>query len=351
MGVNDDIADALTSHSIGLQRLSNATVRKIIAMLNRSDARIVERLLRDGISQLSRDRQEALLADIRRIVESAHADATGQLRIDLDQLAEYEGQYQAELFRFTVPVDLNLIRPSADQLIAAANARPFQGRLLREWFTDLPEQAFACLRNVIRAGMVEGRTIDQMVRDVRGTRAQGYADGILETNRRAAEVTVRTAVAHTAQSARSLLYERNADLIKAVQWTATLDSRTSAVCRGRDGMLFPVDKGPRPPAHPSCRSSVIPVMKSLKELGISTRELPASTRASMDGQVAADMTYDAWLRKKPAAFQDEILGKAKGRLFRAGLPMERYVTRAGQEYTLDELKQREAETWSKAFPS
>ena len=348
MAVSDDILNALTAHEVGLQRLSNASVRKLLAMLRRSDARIIERLLQEDVSALSRSRQEALLTDIRRIIGSAYADGTGELQVNLRRLAEYEGQYQIDMFRHVVPVKLDFILPSADQPWAAVNARPFQGRLLKDWFTELEAGSFQRLRNTIRAGIVEGRTIDQLVREVRGTAAQGFQDGILQVNRRAAEATVRTAVSHTANAARDRLYERNGGLIKGVQWVSTLDGRTSAVCRARDGTVYPVDSGPRPPAHPNCRSSTVPVLKSLREMGID-RDMPAATRASMNGQVASDTTYDAWLRKQPREFQDEVLGKSKADLFRAGLTMDRYVTRAGDEYTLAELKKREAATWSKAF--
>ena len=202
MPLNDDIADALVKHDVGLQRLSNATVRKIVALLNRSDRRIFERLLADDIPQLSKARQNALLSDIRRIVQSVYEDATGPLQIDLERLGQYEVEYQGDLLDRTIPVDFNTIRPSENQILAAVNSRPFQGRLLREWYQDLERGAFARLRNGIRAGIVEGRTTDQMVRELRGTRAQGYKDGILQVSRRAAEVTVRTAGNHTATEAR-----------------------------------------------------------------------------------------------------------------------------------------------------
>jgi SPP1 gp7 family putative phage head morphogenesis protein len=290
-----------------------------------------------------------LLADVREIVQGLYADATGQLKADLDALATYEAEFQGDMFRATVPVKAEWVTPSAFQIIAATNARPFQGRLMKEWFDDLPADAFKRLRNSIRAGVVEGRTIDQMVRDIRGTRAQGFKDGILEINRRAAEVTVRTAVAHTANAARNAMYEANGRLLKGVQWRSTLDSRTSLYCMAHDGKVYPLDAGPRPPAHPNCRSIVSPVVKSLAEMGIKGKDLPPGTRASMDGQVAADLDYDAWLRKKPQTFQDSVLGPSKAKLFRQGLKLDRFVSRSGDELTLDELKQREAELWNLAF--
>lgn len=346
MALNDDILSTAVRHEIGLHRLSNATVNKVLALLKRVDSRIIERLTRGG-SDLSLARQRALLDDIRAIIDSAYTDATGQLHVSLDLLAEYEADVQRAMLQGTVPVQLDYVRPAAQQIIAAVNARPFQGRLLREWFTDLPADAFKRLRDSIRMGFVEGRTVDQMVRDIRGTRAMGYRDGILEINRRAATTTVRTAVAHTANAARDVFYSANAKLIKGVQWHSTLDNRTSAICRARDGMLFPADSGPRPPAHPNCRSGVVPVLKSWKELGL--KSPPTGTRASMNGQVPADLTYDAWLRTQPKALQDEILGVSKARLFRAGLTLDRYVSIAGDEYTLDELQRREADIWTRAF--
>ena len=239
MALSDEIADELTRHQIDLQRLSTATVRKIVALLNRSDVRIFERLLRDDLTAISRTRQEVLLREIRKIVESVYADALGALQIDITGLAEYEGIYQSQILQRMTPVVVDFTRPSSAQIVAAVNSRPFQGKLMREWFAELSAATFRRLRDTIRAGFVEGLTTDQIVRQLRGTAAQGYRDGILEITRRHAETTVRTALAHTSNTARSYTYAANRDLIKAVKWVSTLDSRTSLVCMGRDNKFFP----------------------------------------------------------------------------------------------------------------
>jgi SPP1 gp7 family putative phage head morphogenesis protein len=348
MAVNDDLADALTRHQIYLQRYGSATVRKILALLKRSDAQILERLLREDLSALSRTRQERLLTEMRRSFESAYTDATGALQLDLEALATYEGEYQLDLFRRVLPVKLETVAPSADQLLAAVNSRPFQGKLLKEVYTELSASAFRKVRDTIRAGIVEGRTTDQVVRDIRGRRSMGFRDGILESNRRATETVVRTAINHTANTAREYTYERNGNLIKGVRWNSTLDGRTSAVCRARDGKVYEPGKGPRPPAHFNCRSSTSPVTKSWRELGFDIDELPPATRASMNGRVPADQDYDTWLRKQPKAFQEEVLGPTRAKLFRKGLKMERFVDRKGSTLTLNELKRLERDLWEKA---
>jgi len=349
MGTNDDIVDALTRHQIGLQRLSSATVRRIVALLRRVDARLVERLLSEDISAISRGRQEALLRDVRRILEDAYENATGALRADLDELARYEGEYQGELFRRVIPVRLEYASISGDQLVAAVNSRPFQGKLLREWFAELTAAAARRMRDAIRMGIVEGRTTDQMIRDIRGTRANGFRDGILDVNRRHAAAAVQTAVNHTANAARNAYYEANRDILKGIQWVSTLDSRTTLICASRDGKVYEVGKGPRPPAHVNCRSTTTPVLKSWRELGVDVDDAAPGTRASMNGQVAAGVTYEEWLRRQPESVQEDVLGVAKARLFRdGGLRIDRFVDRQGEAYTLEELRRREADAWAAA---
>ncbi|WP_187275389.1 hypothetical protein [Methylobacterium sp. WL6] len=154
---------------------------------------------------------------------------------------------------------------------------------------------------------------------------------------------------HIAAGASEATYERNADLISGVRWVSVLDSRTTPVCMARDGKVYEPGKGPRPPAHWRCRSTTTPVIKSFRDLGIDLDEVPAGTRASMDGQVPADLTYGAWLAKQPASVQDEILGPTKGLLFRKGeVPVDRFVDRSGHAYTIDELRRRERGAFRKA---
>lgn len=322
MQPNDAILDAQVRHAIGLQRLSNSEVRKVLALLKRIDSRIIERLTREDLTDLGRARQAKLLRDVRSIIDAVYEDATGKLQLSLNDLAEYEQGYQRDLFADVLGVEVALQRISEDQLIAAVNDKPFQGKLLKDWFVELPEAQFRRLRDTIRMGVVEGRSIAEIVRDIRGTRANGYKDGVLEIGRRHAETTVRTAVNHTANAAAERFYKRNERLIRGVQWLSTLDTRTSPICRARDNMVYEVDKGPRPPAHPNCRSSTTPILKAFPD--------PDSP------------SYGEWLGRQNKDVQADVLGKAKAELFRAGgLPMDKFVNRAGKELTLEQLKRAE----------
>ena len=70
--------------------------------------------------------------------------------------------------------------------------------------------------------------------------------------------------------------------------------------------------------HWNCRCLYVEVLKTWKELGIDLNEMPASTRASMDGQVK-DTSFGEWLKGQSPARQEEILGKGRADLYNRGV--------------------------------
>jgi len=67
---------------------------------------------------------------------------------------------------------------------------------------------------------------------------------------------------------------------------------------------------------------------------------------ALTGQVPASQSYATWLRDQTTAFQDEVLGPTRARLFRQGkITMDKFVDRTGKPYTLDDLMRREPEAF------
>ncbi len=91
----------------------------------------------------------------------------------------------------------------------------------------------------------------------------------------------------------------------------------------------------------NCRSTKVGVLKSFRDLGIDLDEIPAGTRASMRGEVPAKLTYDEWLRGEPAAVQDDILGPARAKLFRAGAKVGDFIDARDRTLTLSDLRSLE----------
>lgn len=366
--VNEALNDAAVSHAIDFEHYSNGVVRRLIALLNRVDpslfAQLMEALERLPADSFTVERLESVLVSVRALNAELYRQVEQDLTTELRDLVAYEAGYQRQLLVTTIPqpvqVRFAIAAVDVQQVYSAAMSRPFQGVLLRESLTGLEQSRAKLIRDTIRIGYVEAATTQQIIQRLRGTKARGYADGLLEAPRRHIESITRTALSHTAATTRDAFIEANTDLIKATVWQSTLDARTSSPCRLRDGKKYtPVDHKPIGHSYPwgagpgrfhwCCRSSSAPVTRSWAELGIPIAEMEASTRASMDGQVPAEMSYAQWLEKQSASRQDQVLGPERGALLRkGGLKMEQLYTDKGRYLSLGDLRERDARAFERA---
>lgn len=123
-------------------------------------------------------------------------------------------------------------------------------------------------------------------------------------------------------------------------------------CQVRDGLRYTV-KGKKPIGHDvpwlsgpgnlhwGCRSASRPETKSWRELGFDIDDLPPGTRASMNGQVPSNTTFEGWLARQPKDVQDASLGVGRADLWRDGKITFRDLLDAnGRELSLDELRAR-----------
>lgn len=365
MTANEELQAEAIRRALEMQRYNNHAAQKMVALLNRADADLLAQLqqaMDNGGSDWSVAHIEAMLSQVRSINAAAYATVSHSLSTELLQFSAYEAAKQIIMLRKAIPADalvqISLNTISGAQVHAAAMARPFQGRLLKEWMTDLEAGRAKKIRDAVRIGFTQGQTTDSVVRTIRGTRAANYADGLLETPRKDLETVVRSAISHTAAYARNETAQANSDIIAAVRWLSTLDNRTTIQwCVPRDGLRYTLDHKPighnfpwlaGPGAiHFNCRSTSTFVLKSADELAL--RGLKPATRASMNGQVPGDTTYAEWLKGQPASVQDDVLGPVRGSLYRKGkLPIDRFVNNKGQLFTLDQLKARDAEAFKLA---
>jgi hypothetical protein len=59
----------------------------------------------------------------------------------------------------------------------------------------------------------------------------------------------------------------------------------------------------------------------------------------MDGQVPADITFDKWLRGKDKAFQNNMLGVGKAKLWRARrITLQQLVDMRGNPLSLQQIE-------------
>lgn len=257
---NEIYLDAVLRHQIDLRRYSSGEIRDIRKLLLEADKDLVA-LLRTRLSELglpaSRDdvtvrRLRSILTDLR----VARAEALEALRDEFTQHADDAAALEAErertLLEASIGIQITVEGISLKTAHAIVANSPFQGQLLKDWFSQLTGVDAQRLERAISLGVINGETVDQIIRRVVGTRAGAYQDGVLSITRRNAEAIVRTAINHISNEARSEVWDANPDIVSEEMWVATLDGRTTPYCQAMDGKVFPVNEGPRPPAHFNC---------------------------------------------------------------------------------------------------
>lgn len=358
---NATLQDQAIGHEIDLRRFYNSVAARMVALLNRTDAtltmQLAEAMMRLDARSFTVERLTAMLASVQALNAQVYAQIFTALEPEVKALAKLETAAQTTALDAALPpivaVRFPVVGVTYEQVYAAALSWPFQGRLLRDWAANLEQSRMTQIRNTVRAGFVQGQTTADIIKAIRGTKALKFKDGILERPRRELAAVVQTALSHTAQTARQVMTDANLDLIKATQWLSTLDSKTSPPCRLRDGLMYTPDDhkpightipwgGGPGRLHFNCRSVSVPVTKSWRELGFNMDDMAPGTRASMDGQVPADLTYAEWFKKQPAARQDDILGPVRAKMYRDGkVGFDQLYSDKGQFLTLAQLEARQ----------
>lgn len=377
---NEEILDAVIRHQIYLLRYSGTVRNRVNGLLNRTEEDLARRIrdkLRDSqglTTPREIQRLESLLAGIDAIRKKSWNEARSYLLEEMPKLAYQEPIVIAAMYSTIIPVTVTTVLPSAEFLKYVALSRPFEGRLLKDWADSMAAEDIRRIHSAIQAGMIAGEDAATIARRVVGTASLKGADGITEITRRQVQSIIRTAVQHVANGARDAFFDSNQDILTEEQFVATLDSRTTPICRALDGKKYAIGKGPRPPLHYCCRSLRIaaidgtllgsrpakPVTEKMlvgeyaKKNGLgdlkNRDDLPRGHKGEYDawsrtrirelvGPIPATSTYQTWLTGQSAVFQNEVLGETKGVLFRnGGLKLDNFVDmNSGREFTLSEL--------------
>jgi hypothetical protein len=396
VAANEELYDSLLQHTVNLQRMTQGEVQNILGELRKADAelnvRIAQRMEKTGgVVDFTTERWQNMVGEIKRMRSSLIQGVGSQLGGLSDDIVENTINATVKALSNAVPVEINFAAPSVATVQELARETPFGGvdmaTDLLQWFVDLEEADLRRISGAVKAGMVQGEGTPEIINRV--MKAQ-------ELTRQNADAIARTMVNHASNTARTEVFVENADVIQALMAVATLDGRTSPICRARDGhydalivggdmenVPHPRIEGSprRPPFHPRCRTVMIakldgdgieammpdrPFVRDKRTRRMREKDFRAEAKAELGkgawsqlsvdernaliksrrqqwvaenvGTLPGDTTYDAWLRKQPKSFQDDVLGPTRGDLFRNGLAMDQYVDLHGRQLTIAELK-------------
>ena len=310
---------------------------------------------------LARLQAEFISGQIKDVVKASLADAVRTVEITPDF---------ARSVVLADPTDISaaVLRQSLEQQIGgrfpglvtldarkgAAMLLP-NGKTLGKAFRQLAEASADKFRVTIQNGLLTGENLRDMVKRLRGNLRFADAAGIGQTIAKGGELTtlsdsqiralIRTSVTQMTNTVNQQMYIANQDFIDSYRYRAVLDLQTTPICQSLDGKVFKFGKGPQPPQHFGCRSTIVFVTKTEAEGDFQTRE----KRAALGGLVPNDMTYPQWIATQSVAAQEQAFGgKGKARLFRSLLKkgespeqaFAKFVRTDGSTVNLKELQSK-----------
>lgn len=348
-------------------RLQNREVREALGLLRDVEGRVTLILNNtdfDG-APFTVARMRALQVQVANIITDMASTLSPAVIENVRQAAQASAEIESAAFSRIMPAGVDVTTPNLGVLQTSVASMPFNGANVDTWAKHFNRQVLESTWREVMIGITEGETNRDLVKRIMGTRSQNFKDGTMQKSRRSLEALVRTSINHATNQGRQAVWEKNSDLLRGIRWVATLDTRTTPICRHRDGRVGPVVNSStwsppsgsarleppmaRPPAHINCRSTTSGVTKSWRDLGFDMDELPPGTRAAMDGQVPGDLTYFGWLERASVKTQKEALGPTRYKLWKeGGVAPTRFQNDKGHLYTLDELKRKTPQAFEDA---
>ena len=365
------IPEVFFRETIDLNRYSNAVANKFVEnyiqviydatkQLVALDKRQKKAGVNIAIAPQTRKRLRAIIAQSKASMDRWSKDATKQMIKEMEGLAKIQtGFIESELqkavksgsipinsvavnqryatsFVKTDPTKINIFTSkqfTEDDFIKFGSGKfeltARQGAMMTLPNGETVEKAFrgiatrnqALLARTIRAGVFSGEPVNQIAKKLVGKlnfEDTAKAAGQTKLATHQIKTIVRTSVNQVQNQASQAVYAANKKVAPRYEYVATLDSKTSNICKRLDGRKFQYNRGPTPPQHFNCRSTTVPVVDYE---GLSKRqgfedltEPPVGkvvSRPSATGRVPQGTQYGDWLLQQDKKLQIKTLGTAK----------------------------------------
>jgi len=368
----------LYRNAIDLNRYSNNVARRLVRAYNDVVLDVVDQLR--GIDELASPvkaaRLRAILAQLKESLNTWSAASIAEMTEELQGLAVLQTQFAAGQLEKALPAGAAAtvrtveISPALAEAIVTSQptvagvvnlsdsferiARSpvnFQltvgqqislpnGEVLREAFQNMSTRQSEIFSLSVRNGLLEGQSIENIVRRAKGRlnrEQRGSIDTIIAAGGQATSIPnnqiraiVRTSVNQVSVAADRIVAAENPEVTTKYRYTATLDTKTSAICRALDGKVFVHGKGPYPPQHFNCRSRYVNIPTGLEKEFKNIRD-----------------DYGEWLNEQDDSVKKDVLGPGRLALwdglvkkYGASDAIRKFVSKDGSELNLDQLKLR-----------
>ena len=338
MNINEQLLDLLLKRDLLLQRVSNGLSKEV--------ALYYTDLIKQAINTI-KDYDETTIVNMNKLIKEINSriefNYEEQLADKFQELGVTEAAYIPKAVNGLVGVnivDKLLPEPLIERIIN--NSYLADGLTIAESFEKLNDNLKNTFQSQIRLSVLNGDTNQQIIKTLKPIMNEFTTNKI--------DSLVKTAVSTVANNTRMEVYKENEDVFKGYQHQSVMDSRVTLQCAVVDGAFWDLnfkginEKGKKHPYKPvprhfRCRSVILPILKSFRDLGVDLDEVTGLTRSSIDGELPRDVTFDKFFERQNKAFQESYLGKGRYELYKDGkITLSDLVSQKGKTLTIDELK-------------
>ena len=325
-------------YAIDLEKYKNGISNEIIRLLDNANIEIAGYIKKTN-NVVTKARYKEISRKLKE-VSSALKEKVGQ-NIDVDAVINYELRKESKLFgiigslfKKKKGIVIDFKYPTAEQIKTSALFRPAtDGLTFESYLNGIEAGLFNSWDSAVRTGYLTGMPTKQIVSHVVGGVSKIdklRQAGTIEPFRNNVYQNTRTLLQSFAEETRESVYKENeqyfGDGEYKYEYLATLDNRVCLICADCSGRLYKkLEDCPHVPQHRGCRCLILPYFY-----------IEGDKRASKNGYVDADITFDDWLKEQDAKTQKDVLGATRYKLFQQGVKINQFVDN-GRVLTIDEL--------------
>lgn len=333
MNTNDEILDLLLKRDLLLQRVSNGLSKEIASQYIKMIDEAINSLGKVDISLINMNK---IIKEINSNIGLDYASVED----NFNEVAITEASFVPNGINALVGVDI-VNKKLSDTLVnkIIKNSYLSDGNTIKEGFEKLDTRLQETFQNQIRLGVLNGDTTQTIIKNLKPYMTD-FKDNRIDA-------LVKTALSTVVNNTRLETYKENEEIFKGYQHQSVLDSRTTFICAERDNKEWDLELKPighklpfkQTPLHYRCRSIILPLTKSYRELGLDIDEIPIGTRSSLNGYVPANTSFSQWFDKQSADFKENYLGKGRYQLYKDGkITLSDLVNQRGQTLSIKDLK-------------
>lgn len=288
--------DALQRNQVFLEELKedrylnhiDPTLRKLAAVIRKQLAELSETAFED----MTRAQYRRFIREFVEELRDAFAEFKTAQEAFINEFTDASNQMAKEIFEATFEEKINTVATRARTQAADIAPLGVRGSEVTDKFID--DTIDGIKKRTLRA-YVDKEKVSALKTELVGTKANRYRDGFMMTAKRwfgANNSTHMQAISSETTMAYSESRNVKDQFDNYYIWKSVLDERTSKICRSRSNNIYEIGNGPLPPAHPNCRSTVMPLLVGIK--AATAKNFPSN--------------WLSWISDQPEPVLEKILG-------------------------------------------